>query len=114
MNQEEIKMSGDNPDFIGMLEIASSKLLDSFSEGDVCVHYFLSRSQRKTEIERGLDDSRTSGYELRGCYTCEGLNFRCNLYAPKSNFERMAESRGKVDALDILAGMVVDRESKEL
>ena len=37
-------------------------------------------SQRKEERARGLGDNGTAGYEIMGCYTCDGLTKECPSY----------------------------------
>ena len=46
----------------------------------VCAQWHIARSQRKHERERGLDDSCTEGYKIKGCYDCLGNNTDCNAY----------------------------------
>ena len=41
---------------------------------DKCYYYEISRSQRETELSRSLSLDATKGYELQGCYKCNGIN----------------------------------------
>jgi hypothetical protein len=45
-----------------------------------CIFYTISRLQRQQELERGLDESYTQGYQERGCYDCDGFKFDCEAY----------------------------------
>lgn len=47
---------------------------------DECLHYLDSGNQRKSERLRGEGDSGTVGYEIVGCYSCEGFNKECSKF----------------------------------
>jgi len=47
---------------------------------DRCGYYAISRAQRKTEIKRGMGRMGTMGYQLRGCYDCDGNKDSCGAY----------------------------------
>ena len=47
----------------------------------VCDNYYISRSQRETEVARGVGEKGTLGYEERGCFECDGLNSKCQMYS---------------------------------
>jgi hypothetical protein len=50
-----------------------------------CINYYSARSQRKIEYKLGIDISGTKGYEIRGCYSCNGLNKTCKAYRNYNN-----------------------------
>ena len=47
---------------------------------DKCENWEIARTQRKTEIERGLSLRGTMGFEDMGCYECKGFNPDCKSY----------------------------------
>lgn len=49
----------------------------------ICMYYDISRSQRKTELERGVGYEGTLGFERAGCYDCDGYKKDCETYYPK-------------------------------
>jgi hypothetical protein len=52
----------------------------------ICVWLELAKSQRKNELERGLDKSGTQGFEEIGCYDCNGKNYNCENHRIKNEF----------------------------
>ena len=50
-------------------------------EEQKCDNYYISRTQREAERNMGIPDDRTSGYEERGCFSCEGSNKNCKQYS---------------------------------
>ena len=47
---------------------------------DICLQYELARHQRKMEMDRGDGMEGTKGYEIMGCYECDGYNTKCPCY----------------------------------
>ena len=56
-----------------------------------CVHHECALSQRTSELTSGLGTSGTIGYELRGCYRCDGYDRECPSYV--SNKELGGEEK---------------------
>ena len=54
----------------------------SLSEKDktICIYHPISRIQRRTETEAGLGLEGTKGYEVMGCYKCNGMCELCLSY----------------------------------
>ena len=65
-------------DFISHLEQLLSTT--DFSVKGMCLHYECALSQRLNELKRGLGLEGTKGYEVTGCYGCNGLNEACKAY----------------------------------
>ena len=57
---------------------------------DLCLYYGPSRSQRKTEEDRGDGQKGTKTYENAGCYSCDGLNEGCPYFVNQSKLEEEA------------------------
>jgi len=53
---------------------------------DICFYYLISRSQRKTEEERGEGTAGTKGFEESGCYECDGFSRTCPKYERIGDF----------------------------
>jgi len=47
---------------------------------DLCLYFNISRLQRNTELSNGVGLKGTEGYQIRGCYDCNGYNQQCNVY----------------------------------
>ena len=50
-----------------------------------CSQWYCAREQRKTELQRGDGLSGSMGYEVAGCYICNGYNTKCRGYLPKED-----------------------------
>ena len=46
-----------------------------------CIQYYISRKQRQDEVARGDGLNGTKGYEVMGCYRCEGYNRECKAFS---------------------------------
>ena len=47
---------------------------------DKCGYLNAAKTQRETEIRDGLGIAGTMGFELKGCYNCDGKDENCNSY----------------------------------
>ncbi len=47
---------------------------------DMCTQYYCARSQRVTELWVDLGLTGTSGYQIIGCYECNGHRIKCGAY----------------------------------
>jgi len=47
---------------------------------NMCSQFYCARSQRVTELWAGLDIKGTMGYEIIGCYKCDGKRINCGAY----------------------------------
>jgi len=47
---------------------------------NMCSQYYCARSQRVTELWADLGTKGTSGYEIIGCYKCNGHRIKCGAY----------------------------------
>jgi len=47
---------------------------------DICDYHLISRSQRESEIAKGLGTKGTMSFENKGCYDCQGYNPTCDAY----------------------------------
>jgi len=47
---------------------------------ELCLNLENAISQRKTELGAGLGTKGTMGYEIVGCYACDGYNMKCLKY----------------------------------
>ena len=45
-----------------------------------CFHKECAMSQRANEVRLGLGLEGTKGFELIGCYECDGFNKQCDKY----------------------------------
>lgn len=48
-----------------------------------CIQYDISRSQRQREVKSNLGLEGTMGYEITGCYNCNGFQTKCPKYYTK-------------------------------
>jgi hypothetical protein len=46
----------------------------------ICDYHSISRLQRLRELRDGLTTAGTKGYEVRGCYNCNGYDMKCDIY----------------------------------
>jgi hypothetical protein len=46
----------------------------------ICDYHSISRLQRLRELRDGLTTAGTKGYEVRGCYNCNGFDENCPVY----------------------------------
>lgn len=54
--------------------------LEEKIEPDKCIHWSIARTQRKSELDRGLTKEHTKTYKDAGCYKCDGYNLQCKSY----------------------------------
>ena len=47
---------------------------------DRCIQYSISRTQRISELNMDLGLEGTKGYDIIGCYDCDGRNTECDKY----------------------------------
>jgi len=47
---------------------------------NICSQFYCARTTRVTELWAGLDTSGTMGYEIMGCYKCDGHRIKCGAY----------------------------------
>jgi len=55
---------------------------------DICLNKEMAESQRRTEVNAGLGTSGTEGYELVGCYQCQGYDHNCRAYFPLEQIQK--------------------------
>jgi len=58
--------------------------------GNKCINYNISATQRAMEVALGKGTIGTVGYEMAGCFECEGYNLDCKFYV--SNFEAFGDA----------------------
>jgi hypothetical protein len=49
---------------------------------DLCVNLEIAQSQRDSELRAYLGKAGTMGFEIMGCYTCNGYKTDCKAYLP--------------------------------
>lgn len=55
---------------------------EELSLEDLCVNLEIAKSQRDTELRAYLNKAGTQGFEIMGCYTCNGYKTSCKAYLP--------------------------------
>ena len=46
----------------------------------ICIYKSIAVHQREDELRRGLNLDGTLGYEITGCYECDGHDYICKTY----------------------------------
>ena len=47
---------------------------------DRCVYYDVARTLRQEEKDKGIDLEGTKGFDIMGCFKCEGYDKYCGAY----------------------------------
>ena len=55
---------------------------------DLCVQLAAAKSQREAEVERGEGLTGTIGYEMQGCYDCDGFRKDCYAYVSQKDLNK--------------------------
>lgn len=66
-----------------------------------CIQWNFARNQRKKELTIGKGFAGTKGYEVIGCYLCNGYNIKCNTYYTKNKLKALANKYKAMDDLKI-------------